>query len=38
MSHYEAEKYYDTPKERGEVDWSKEDDEGYYASQMGEDY
>lgn len=38
MSWYENEKYYDDPFEAGEVDWSKEDDEGYWASQMGDEY
>lgn len=30
--------YYDDPFESGEIDWSKLDDEGYYAKQMGDDY
>lgn len=30
--------YYDDPFESGEVDWSKKDDEGYWASKMGADY
>ena len=30
--------YYDDPFEANEVDWSKEDDEGYWAKIMGDDY
>jgi len=30
--------YYDDPFEAGEVDWSHEDDEGYWATLLGEDY
>jgi len=30
--------YYDDPFEANEVDWSKEDDEGYWASKLGDDY
>ena len=38
MSHYNSEKYYDDPFDSGEIDWSKKDDEGYWANLMGDNY